>query len=200
MRKRPGRSRFLKHQGPARRVPGAKRATRPADATGLRESTANGVITPVTRTFHERAESLVQRTGARMTRQRVEVLAVLLAARCALTHHEVESRVNRGAGMDRVTVYRVLEWLTAHSLAHRIAGEDRVWRFNAADEEHAQRHAHFKCNDCGEVICLDKSVAARSIPLPSGYRPQEVELTVKGLCADCKPSMLARIRPSRHQH
>jgi Fur family ferric uptake transcriptional regulator len=155
----------------------------------------------VTQAFHHRAETLVRRTGARVTRQRVEVLAVLLAARSALTHHEVESRVNRGAGMDRVTVYRVLEWLTAHSLAHRIAGEDRVWRFNAADEAHAQRHAHFKCNDCGEVICLDQSVGARSIPLPSGYRSQEIELTVKGLCAGCVPTRAGRHRPQgRAQH
>jgi Fur family ferric uptake transcriptional regulator len=155
----------------------------------------------MTQTFHDRAETLVRRTGARVTRQRVEVLAVLLTARSALTHHEVESRVNRGAGMDRVTVYRVLEWLTAHSLAHRIAGEDRVWRFSAADEVHAQRHAHFKCNDCGEVICLDKSVATRSIPLPSGYRSQEIELTVKGLCAGCVPTREGRHRPQGHaQH
>lgn len=157
----------------------------------------------MTSTFLDRAESLVRRTGARVTRQRVEVLAVLLAAPRALTHHEVEKRASRGPGIDRVTVYRVLEWLTAHSLAHRIAGEDRVWRFNAADGEHAQRHAHFKCNDCGEVICLDKSVAARGIPLPSGYRSQEIELTVKGLCALCVPTQAGRHRPqgrAQHRH
>jgi Fur family ferric uptake transcriptional regulator len=41
------------------------------------------------------------------------------------------------------------------------------------------------CNDCGEVICLETAVAARNVPLPSGYRPHEVELTVKGVCAGC---------------
>jgi Fur family transcriptional regulator, ferric uptake regulator len=143
---------------------------------------------PVNRALHDRAATLVQRTGGRLTRQRVEVLAVLLAARRALTHHEIERRVHRSLGIDRVTIYRVLEWLTARGLAHRIAGEDRVWRFNAADEEHSQRHAHFMCNACGEVICLDKSVAARSISLPSGYHSQEIELTVKGLCASCVPA------------
>lgn len=155
----------------------------------------------MTRAYFDRAEERVRHTGARVTRPRIEVLATLLAARRALTHHEIERQVNRAYSMDRVTIYRVLEWLTAHSLAHRIAGEDRVWRFNAADEERAQRHAHFKCNDCGEVICLDKSVAARSIPLPSGYHSQEIELTVKGLCADCVPTRAGRHRPQDHaQH
>lgn len=157
----------------------------------------------MTQTFHDRAETLVQRSGARVTRQRVEVLAVLLAARRALTHHEIEREMNRALGIDRVTIYRVLEWLTAHGLAHRISGDDRVWRFNAAEEERTHEHAHFKCNDCGEVICLDKAIAARNVPLPSGYRSQEIELTVKGLCADCVPARADRHRPqgrAQHRH
>jgi Fur family ferric uptake transcriptional regulator len=133
---------------------------------------------------HDRAESLVRAVATRATRPRIEVLALLLAAPRALTHHEIERRLKR-RGMDRVTLYRVLDWLVARGLAHRISGDDRVWRFNAA-EEHGRRHAHFKCNDCGEVICLDTAVAARSVPLPAGYRPQEVDLTVKGLCPDCR--------------
>jgi Fur family ferric uptake transcriptional regulator len=144
----------------------------------------------VRKTHHDRAEELVRRTGARVTRQRVEVLSALLAARRALTHHEVEARANRALGIDRVTVYRVLEWLTGRGLAHKIAGDDRVWRFNAAADEigRGHAHAHFKCNGCGEVICLDEVRAARSVRLPSGYRPLEVELTVKGLCGECVPA------------
>jgi Fur family ferric uptake transcriptional regulator len=144
----------------------------------------------MTQTYHDRADALVRRTGARVTRQRVEVLTILLAARRALTHHEVERQVNRALGIDRVTVYRVLEWLTAHHLAHKIAGDDRIWRFNAAGDEpgRSPAHAHFKCNGCGEVICLDEVKAARGVRLPSGYRSQEIELTVKGLCVECVPA------------
>jgi Fur family transcriptional regulator, ferric uptake regulator len=137
---------------------------------------------------HDRAEAFVRGAATRATRPRIEVLAVLLAARCALTHHEIEERVRRALGMDRVTIYRVLEWLVARGLAHRILGDDRAWRFNAADEAHRRQHAHFKCNDCGDVICLETAIAARKVPLPAGYRPQEVELTVKGLCAECTRS------------
>ena len=134
------------------------------------------------------AEQMVRSIGgARVTRPRVAVLALLLSARRALTHHEVEQQVNRAFRIDRVTIYRVLEWLTACGLAHRVPGDDRVWRFNAGEQRHAPRHAHFKCNDCGEVICLDSVAAPRGIALPSGYRSQEIELTVKGLCADCVP-------------
>jgi Fur family ferric uptake transcriptional regulator len=157
----------------------------------------------MSRRFADKAEIMIRATGARMTRPRIAVLATLLGARSALTHHEIERQMNRALGIDRVTIYRVLEWLTAHGLAHRISGDDRVWRFNAAVDEHTHEHAHFKCNDCGEVICLDKATAARSVPLPSGYRPQEIELTVKGLCADCVPPRAERHRPqgpAQHRH
>jgi len=143
----------------------------------------------VTRSIVEPAEAALRRAGTRVTRARVVVLAALLAAERALTHHEIEQRIDRGPGIDRVTVYRVLEWLTRNGFAHRIAGADRVWRFNAAVDEHGRRHdhAHFQCNDCGEVICLDEVRAARGIRLPAGFRSQSIELTVKGLCAGCRP-------------
>lgn len=148
----------------------------------------------MTRQPYDRAEHLVRSTAARATRPRIEVLCVLLAAPRALTHHEVERQMKRALAVDRVTIYRVLEWLAGRGLAHRIAGDDRVWRFSAAGEGHAGQHAHFKCTDCGEVICLETAVAARNVPLPSGYHSQEIELTVKGLCADCTPSPRSRQR------
>ncbi|MFN3594830.1 MAG: Fur family transcriptional regulator [Thiobacillaceae bacterium] len=72
------------------------------------------------------AEALVRRYG-RATPARVAVLRLLLTADSALTHAEVAARL--GGGVDRVTLYRVLDWLVSRGLAHRIAGEDRIWRF-----------------------------------------------------------------------
>lgn len=146
----------------------------------------------------EQAEDAVRTTGARMTRPRVMVLAVLLSAERALTHTEVEARLPRTAEVDRVTIYRVLEWLTARGLAHKIAGDDRVWRFNAAAHAHAGPHAHFQCSDCGQVICLEEPQAKPAVKLPAGYKPQQVELTIKGLCAHCVPAK-ARV-PARRPH
>lgn len=139
------------------------------------------------RSLIDRAEAMIRATGARVTHARAAVLAALLAAEHALTHHEVERLVSRARAIDRVTVYRVLEWLTAHGLAHKIAGGDRVWRFGAAGQEHAQ-HVHFECNRCGTLVCLDKLGPKPRIRLPSGFHMQYVELLVKGLCADCVPA------------
>jgi Fur family ferric uptake transcriptional regulator len=155
---------------------------------------------PMKRDHLDTAEEAIRGTGARMTRPRIMVLAVLLAAERALTHTEVESRLPPSREVNRVTIYRVLEWLTEQGLAHKIAGDDRVWRFNAADHAHSGPHAHFQCSDCGQVLCLEP-VAAKpsSVKLPAGYRQQQVELTVKGLCADCVPAR-SGIRSQRHSH
>ncbi len=146
-------------------------------------------------TNHNSAEHLIREAGARVTQPRISVLTALLAAPRALTHHEVERRVRRSLAVDRVTVYRVLEWLVANRLAHRIAADDRVWRFNAVADEHADEHAHFKCSDCRRVICLEDVAAPRRVNLPAGYRSQRVQITVQGLCDTCSaPARHARQR------
>jgi Fur family ferric uptake transcriptional regulator len=142
--------------------------------------------------YQAQAEELLRGTGERVTRGRVVVLASLLEAKRALTHAEVESRIGRLSEIDRVTVYRVLDWLTQQGLTHRLAGDDRVWRFTAAHEPHsrgsgAHPHPHFKCNTCGDVICLDEVSTAPRVVLPAGYQSEELEVTVKGQCAMCAP-------------
>jgi Fur family ferric uptake transcriptional regulator len=131
----------------------------------------------------ERARSALRATGERVTPTRLRVYVALLDSVRALSHHELESTLGTGAPVDRVTLYRVLDWLVEQGLAQRVAGIDRVWRFAIAQESHAG-HAHFQCNGCGKVVCLGETAASR-VPLPRGFRPEAVELTVKGRCAEC---------------
>ena len=135
--------------------------------------------------FQEQAEELIRRTGDRATSGRVRILAVLLSEQRAVTHHEIEERLCDDRRLDRVTLYRVLEWLNEKSLVHRVVSDDRVWRFRANDNAHEHQHPHFECTRCTTVICLDDLNAKYDGPLPAGYRSQEIELTVKGLCAGC---------------
>ena len=129
------------------------------------------------------AKSLIQTRG-RATPARVHVLEILLAAPHALTHAEVEGQLDTEVCPDRVTLYRVLDWLVSQGLAHKIAGEDRAWRYNAADRE-SHGHAHFHCTGCGQVFCLSDLQPAFAFNLPPGYRYQKAELTIQGLCPDC---------------
>jgi Fur family ferric uptake transcriptional regulator len=126
------------------------------------------------------ARERIATTGARVTAARVAVLEALLASTGALSHHDLAERI---ASVDRVTLYRVLEWLVSRGLAHRRTDGDGVWRFLASGTAHGA-HAHFCCNRCGAVSCLPTQVQPR-LRLPAGYRRDGVDLTVRGLCAGC---------------
>ena len=63
----------------------------------------------------------IRRLGARATPARIRVLQLLRAAPTALTHGEIELALGASV-IDRVTLYRVLDWLVASGLV-----ENRDW-------------------------------------------------------------------------
>jgi Fur family transcriptional regulator, ferric uptake regulator len=130
----------------------------------------------------ERARRRLRGIGRRSSEHRARVLAALTQAARPLSHHELAERL---APIDKVTLYRVLDWMVAQGIAHRLAGSDRVWRFAVAGPAHAG-HAHFECSRCCEVMCLGAIPAqALALGVPRGCRLEGVELTAKGLCARC---------------
>ena len=133
----------------------------------------------------DKADALILQQGLRSTAVRGRVLAFLLSQQSAVTHLQVESALNAVEKVDRVTLYRTLDWLLEKNLVHKVVGVDRAWCFRVNDNAH-QHHAHFKCQRCATVICLDAVQAGGYAPaLPDGYRGLEIELTIKGLCAKC---------------
>ncbi len=142
---------------------------------------------------------MIRRHGGRLTPARSRVLEALLAAPRALTHGELEQQLAAPDPLDRVTLYRVLDWLVQEGLAHKIAGEDRVWRFNASLSENptrAHHHAHFRCTRCGRVFCLESLSTAFALNLPDGFRADAVELTVAGNCPECAQPLANSPQPS----
>lgn len=137
------------------------------------------------------AETQLRNASVRVTDARVKVLATLLDAQNAFSHQDMQDAF---ADMDRVTLYRALDCLTDAGLAHKIAGDDRVFRYSAGaehgDAPHHQ-HGHFKCTRCGKVFCLDSIVEAHLLQntlqesLGAGFRSHDIEFTIKGWCADC---------------
>ena len=130
--------------------------------------------------YQQRASESLAKFGARVTRPRIAVLAALFASARPLSHHELEQQL--ADACDRVTLYRVLAWLVESNFAHRVSGEDRVWRFSAARHSD-HKHAHFHCHSCGVVLCMD--TVTPSAGVPKGFRLDEVELNLRGLCPEC---------------
>jgi Fur family ferric uptake transcriptional regulator len=148
------------------------------------------------------AEAQLRQSSVRITAARIKVLAALLGAERAFTHQDVQDTLS---DMDRVTLYRALDCLTDAGLAHKIAGDDRVFRYSAGAEHadipvgrgneglvpHHQQHGHFKCTRCAKVFCLESigepELLHRALQqtLGKGFRSHDIEFTIKGWCADC---------------
>ncbi len=183
-----------------------------------RKSTAS----PAADSSAAQAEACLRDASVRVTPARVKVLAALLGAHRAFSHQDVQEAFT---DMDRVTLYRALDCLIEAGLAHKIAGDDRVFRYSAGNEHGApemsqpagartqapaqHQHGHFKCTRCAKVFCLSSDgeaglladlLSASATPqstvrqqlqtalqenLGPGFQSHDIELTIKGWCADC---------------
>ncbi len=125
--------------------------------------------------------------AVKVTRPRLRVLACLGRAAKALTHAELEEQFAAEAAgtLDRVTLYRVLDSLLDCGLAQRTLDARGVYRFelNSVRAAHAA-HAHFHCQHCGGVTCLEQ-MAMPAACLPAGFVARQIEVEVRGLCAGC---------------
>lgn len=124
----------------------------------------------------------------RLTPARAHVLNALLQASHALSHHEVEQGLlTQGITLDRVTLYRALDWLTEQGLALRSTDSERVFRYAAVTPAHTAHgeHAHFECGDCGRVFCLENITPPPASQLPAGFEPASVSLSIRGRCKEC---------------
>lgn len=132
----------------------------------------------------DKASEALMAKGQRPTPARMAVLSVLMQAQNALSHPEISRRLTPENQFDRVTVYRVLEWLVEQGLAHTVASDDRVRRFQAT-HENVHRHAHFECLHCGKVYCLRDIQPQINQALPPNFSIQFMDLNVRGTCAEC---------------
>lgn len=140
--------------------------------------------------FMTNAGQIIQDAGLRPTANRLAVLEALLQTDNPLTHQELLDTLARSHDFDRVTLYRVLDWLLTHDIVHKIMGENRAWRFQLNRKNASHHHAHFECSDCGKVYCLENT-APSVPPLPAGFRVESMELTIRGLCNQCRSDNIA---------
>jgi Fur family ferric uptake transcriptional regulator len=134
---------------------------------------------------YELAKTLLKASGNRTTPARIQILSMLLASDNALSHQDIEHSLQENSQQcDRVTVYRTLDWLVTHKIAHKVISNDRTWRYNAQASA-PSRHAHFHCKQCTQILCLEHLQPALLCELPEGYELERAELNLQGYCPVC---------------
>lgn len=133
---------------------------------------------------------LLRGAGLRRTPVRIAVLGRVCAARRPVGAAELIGQL--GEDVDEVTVYRTLNTLAERKLVHRVRGEGGAWRYAGTSverDEGGHRHAHFVCDQCGTVECLEQVPVPEELARPKGlgrrYDVSHAELVVHGTCPKC---------------
>lgn len=136
-----------------------------------------------------RMEACCAHKGLRLTPLRRNVMRILAQSHVPMGAYELVERLAReGDSVPPMSVYRVLDFLVAEGLAHRI--ESRNAFLACAHAHEADEVVVFLiCERCGltkevssHAVGRDLAWAARA----SGFTPRQRVLEIAGLCARCR--------------
>ena len=135
---------------------------------------------------HSQSEALLKTFKLRSTPNMQEILQLFLEKNYALSHSDIENEIE--SHLDRVTVYRTLKTFLDRGLVHKVLDDEGSLKYALCKEAchapvHHHDHVHFKCLRCGQTNCLNIDVPA--VKLPKGYRAQEVNVLIQGICERC---------------
>ncbi len=112
------------------------------------------------------------------------IIEVVMTANQALSENEIREKL--AGNYDRTTFYRSFKTLEEHKILHKIVVDNQLVKY-ALDNTvtHKDKHAHFYCNECNQVKCMD-NVPVQKYQLPDGFFDIETEVLIKGICSNCK--------------
>lgn len=123
--------------------------------------------------------------GLGITKQRQAVLQVIRDSEEHLTANEVFDKARKiQSGISFATVYNSLRFLKEQ----RMIGEVRFGNDATRYDRNLTRHDHAICNDCGKLVDLELDIPnalLRSAAKRSKFKPESIELTLRGSCPEC---------------
>ena len=131
-----------------------------------------------------KAIDVLNSRNLKRTSCREGIIDVIMSSKQALSENEI--REHLAGNYDRTTFYRSFKTLEEHNILHKIVVDNQLVKY-ALDNtlSHKDEHAHFYCNKCNTVKCMD-FIPLHKYQLPDGYDDIETEVLIKGICSNCK--------------
>ena len=133
---------------------------------------------------HSKIEFRLHKAGLKLTPQRYAVLDYLVRSLIHPTAEQIRADLNRRfPRASRATVYNALNALRDAGLIHAVYMDDAVTRYDANIEP----HHHFICRKCDKLedIPHDTVGALTQSGLQPGYRVEDYEVVLRGVCPAC---------------
>ncbi|MDP9126182.1 MAG: transcriptional repressor [Pseudomonadota bacterium] len=126
----------------------------------------------------------------RATRQNTAIREAIEAAGRPLSPTEVLAEARRHvAALGLATVYRNLRALVDEGAIQVVTLPGEVPRYEVAQRGH---HHHFRCDACQRVFDVHQCPGDLAGLAPPGFAVSRHEITLYGLCSDCRPTAKGR--------
>ena len=122
------------------------------------------------------------------TPNRLRVLEVIGGNPSPMGAQAIYETLSRAANINRVTVYRILDLLTAKGLVTRLSGLGRGLVYGLAPNENHPPHPHFQCRSCGALQCMQPvnlNMDLRDVQRTFPGKITGVDIRVSGTCGIC---------------
>ncbi len=130
-------------------------------------------------------ENILTSNGIKPTANRLLVWKELMKSTHPVNLADLERALDP---MNKASIFRVLELFAEKDLVHVIEDGSRSLKYELChgDKNHSvsDQHAHFYCEKCGSVFCLD-DVKLSSEGIPENYKVKSINLMFKGICPTC---------------
>lgn len=136
-------------------------------------------------------EEMLSAVALEATANRVRVLEVVGNNSFPLSAGDIYKTLERSSGINRVTVYRILDLLVDQGVVERISTGGRAFYYGLAPNAYHRPHPHFYCKSCGQMDCLSpESLIVDTAPLWKTFpgRIDKVEVRIDGICKNCERS------------
>lgn len=138
------------------------------------------------------AAAICHHRGARLTNQRRAVLEIIWASHEPIGAYSIMERM--GDGRRRAappTVYRALEFLTAHGLVHRIESLNAYVGCARPGEGDGEEHAgrFLLCVQCGSAAEIESDAIDSGIERAArdmNFAIHRATVEVRGICPNCR--------------
>ncbi len=139
-----------------------------------------------------RAEQICQSSGGRLTDKRKRILEIILRSNVPMSAYEVADAYNRQSdtAMPPMSVYRILDFLVATELAHKLASANKYVACSHIVCKHSHEVPQFLiCRACHKVkeIAIKKTIVdeLRTNVDAVGYKLMNTQLELDCLCEQC---------------